>query len=80
MIGSATRLCPPRVTSTSLGRYSWGASIGGHTVHQRCARQKEGGDGGAGLAHLLCREGGQWAANANVSQCGYTSKVRNTYT
>ncbi len=81
VVGSTTKLCPPRMTETPRGRYSWGAAIGGHTVRQECRKRKEEEDGGGGgsvtheMAHLLCKEGGRWAATANVSQCGYTSRV-----
>ncbi len=81
VVGAAAKLCPPKMTMTSRGRYVWGAAVGGHTIRQKCLKPKRNENGGAGgdvrtgFAHLLCREGGEWAANANVSQCGYTSKV-----
>lgn len=74
VVGSSTRLCRPRETSTSRGRYSWGSAVGGHTVQQACRAPKDGA-GFAGFAFRLCRESGQWAANVNTSQCGYTSRV-----
>lgn len=74
-----TPVCNPLLLDTARGEYRWGAAVGGHTVYQPCQRtQTASYSRHGGVASLLCRSTGVWAATVNVSQCAYTSTVTDT--
>ena len=73
-----TPVCNPITLSTSRGIYYFQASVAGLSVYQPCQKHSYGGQDGAAIASLQCRQTGEWAASVNVSKCAYTSDFTDT--
>ena len=71
VISPATVLCPSTVTNTSKGVYSWGVTVSGQTVGQKCVKPLNGNNK---RVKYTCDSRGQWA-KLNTSRCAYVNDV-----